>query len=443
MKRLVLLAGAALMLSSTAQAQDSEVKHNGEFRVRYYNDMTPSGVKDTPLNKSDVVGRLKLGVTMRKGESLQGHVTLLHNSMFGSDQGGNTALTNPTPYSTLALNNTVLVNQAYGWWKAAEGLTMKAGRFQVEIGQGEFFSADHWRAVPIAHEGFQVGYDTGFAMINGYLIADKELTSPGNPDSDPEQHNLIVSAELKNMPEVIKNANITVVQVNRSETAAAGSANAQHLGLTVGGEAAGFTYKGVYGMQMGIQSKTAATELKAAGSMFDVTVGYGLPATMGLKLWANYHSDSGDDAPADDKNSEYNPLYYDSHKYGGAMDMFNWGNLTYWNIGAAVVPAEDLEVGISVFGFTKTKETGTVNTGANHRQAVWNSSTSTTLGNKSDLGMEIDVYAAKKYGTAFQIDAHLGAFMPGAAFKDATVTATNAKKEATIMQVLLAGTMTF
>jgi hypothetical protein len=438
MKRLVLLAGATLMLSSTAQAQDSEVKHNGEFRVRYFNDMTPSGVKDKSENKSDVTGRFKLGSTLRKGETLQAHVTLIHNSQFGADNTG-TALVNSAPYSTAPgtnTNNVVLVNQAYGWWKAGEGFTLKAGRMNVEIGQGEFFSADQWRAVPIAHEGFQVGYDTGFAMINGYLIEDKQLTA-GNPESDPEQNNLILSADLKNMPEVIKTANLTLVQIMRSETTGAtatagGSASMQHLGLTVGGEAAGFTYKGVYGMQMGVQNKTAATELKAAGSMFDVTVGYAMPATMGLKLWANYHSDSGDDAAADDKNNEYSPLYYDSHKYAGAMDMFNWGNLTYWNVGAAVAPAEDLEVGLSLFGFTKTKETGTVNSGVNHRQ------TFTGLASKSDLGMELDVYAAKKYGTAFQIDAHLGAFMPGAAFKDATV-----KKEATIMQVLVAGTMTF
>ena len=438
MKRLVLLAGATLLMSAGAQAQDSEVKHNGEFRVRYYNDMTPSGVKDLPGNKSDVFGRLKLGSTLRKGENLQAHVTLIHNSQFGSDNTG-AALVNAAPYSTLAAQNAVLVNQAYGWWKAGEGFTLKAGRMNVEIGEGEFFSADAWRAVPIAHEGFHVGYDTSFAMVNAWLIQDKQLTA-GNPDSDPEQNNLIISGDLKNMPEVIKTANLTLVQVNRSEAGGVGSANMQHIGVTVGGEAAGFTYKGVYGMQMGIQSKTAATELKAAGSMFDITVGYGMPETMGLKLWANYHSDSGDDAGTDDKNNQYNPMYYASHKYGGAMDMFGWGNLTYWNIGAAVVPAEDLEVGLSLFGFTKTKENGAVNANANTRQGPAGAGfgAATVLANKSDLGMELDVYAAKKYGTAFQIDAHLGAFMPGAAFKDATT-----KKEATIMQLLIAGTMTF
>ncbi len=435
MKRLVLLAaGATLVMSSAAQAQDSEVKHNGEFRVRYYNDMTPSGVKDQPANKSDVAGRLKLGVTLRKGENVQAHVTMLHNSVFGADNAAG-GLIDPNQYANVNNNNGLLVNQAYGWWKAAEGVTLKAGRFNVEIGGGEFFSADQWKAVPITHEGFQVGYDTGFAAFNAYLIKDKELAAAAGMDSDPEQHNIILSGDLKNMPEVIKTANVTLVQISRSENAAAGSANAQHVGLTVGGDVAGFSYKAVYGMQMGVGSKTAAAEQKLDGNMFDVTLGYALPETMGLKLWANYHSDSGDDNAGDDKNSEYGPLYYDAHKYGGAMDMFGWGNLTYWNIGAAVAPADDLEVGLSLFGFSKSKENGLVNTAgtnSNHRQ------TFAGLANKSDLGMELDVYAAKKYGSSFQIDAHLGAFMPGAAFKDGAP-----KAEATIMQLMVAGTMMF
>lgn len=433
MKRLVLLAGATLVMSSAAQAQDAEIKHNGEFRVRYYNDMSPSGIKDAPGNKSDVASRFKLGLTMRKGENLQAHVTMLHAATFGADKN-TTTLVEPNGYNTVNNNNSLLVNQAYGWWKAGEGFTLKGGRFNVEIGGGEFFAADQWKQVPTTHEGFQVGFDTSFAMFNAYLIKDKELTATPPMDSDPEQHNIVLTGDLKNMPEAIKTANLTLVNIARSETTGTGSANMQHLGLTVGGDVAGFMYKGVFAMQMGVASKTAALEQKAKGQMFDVTLGYGLPETMGLKFWANYHMDSGDDNAADGDNNEYNALYYDSHKYGGAMDMFGWGNLTYWNIGAAVMPAEDLEAGLSLFGFTKSKENGAVNvtSNPNHRQ------TFTGLANKSDLGMELDVYAMKKYGPSFQIDAHLGAFMPGSAFKDAT-----AKKEATIMQLMLAGTMTF
>lgn len=440
MKRLVLLAGATLVMSSAAKAQDSEVKHNGEFRVRYYNDMVPSGQSSGPQNKSDIEGRLKLGLTMRKGENLQAHVTLLHGTIFGRDKAAQpTLIEGNSSYSTPTVDNTVLVNQAYGWWKAGEGFTLKAGRFNVELGNGEFFSADQWRLVPITHEGFQVGYDTGFAMFNAFLIKDKELTpkNPGSLDSDPEQHNIILSADLKNMPEAIKTANLTLVQISRSEVVGVGSANAQHAGITLGGDVAGFAYKGVYAMQMGVEAKTAALERKLAGSMFDLTVGYGMPETMGLKIFANYHSDSGDDPGTADKNEAYVPLYYDSHRYGGRMDMFGWGNLSYYDVGVAVVPAEDMEVGLTLFGFSKTKDNGAITFDANRRQ------TFATVANKSDLGMELDVYAMKKYGPAFQIDAHLGAFMPGSAMKDGQTTPAVPKMDATIMQLMVMGTMMF
>lgn len=439
MKRLVLLAGALVVSGAAHAADDTEVKHNGEFRVRYYNDMTPSGIKDNPGNKSDITGRMKLGFTLRKGEDLQAHVGLIHNSTFGSDKA-NDATLYTAGYSGATANNLVLVNQAYGWWKAGEGYSIKAGRFNIDMGGGEFFSLSDYGSIPITHEGFKVGVDTDFANIDLFMVKDKELVAVQPLDSDPEQHNWIVSVDMKNMPEVVKTANLLFVNTNRSENTgaagggAAGSANMQHVGLTVGGDVSGFMYKAIAAFQSGIASKAGTTEQKAAGSMFDVMLGYGLPDTMGLKFWGNYHMDSGDDSAADDKNETYNPLYYDGHKYAGLMDMVGWGNLTYWNIGASIAPADDLTVGLGVFGFTKSKENATTTpTSRSGGTAVTGA-----LASKAALGMEIDLWAQKKYGSNFAIDAHFGSFMPGEAYKDAA-----AKKEANIMQLMVMGTMNF
>jgi hypothetical protein len=46
------------------------------------------------------------------------------------------------------------------------------------------------------------------------------------------------------------------------------------------------------------------------------------------------------------------------------------------------------------------------------------------------------VYASKKYSNGFKADALIGAFMPGEAFK-------TSKRDATIMQAMLTGTMSF
>lgn len=445
MKRLVLLAGALAVTTAAHAADETDMKANGEFRVRYYNDMTPSGIKDVPENISDIEGRMKLGFTLKKGEKFSAHMTMLHGTMFGEEKalGGGAA-----DYSAHNRNNGLLVNQAYGWWKAGENYSLKAGRFNVELGGGEFFSADGWNLVPTTHEGFLGMFDTDFASIAAALVKVSEKgTAVGFPDSDPEAHNVIVSADIKNMPEAVKTANITLVQMSKSETSTpnSGSMNGQHIGVTLGGDMSNVFWKAVYAMQMGIQSKDTTpgseSEVKFDGSMLDVTVGYGMPETMGLKVWANYHMDSGDDttgATDDSKTNRYQPLFYDSHKYAGLMDIFGWGNLTYWNIGASMAAADDLEVGLGLYGFSKSKENdATINASgnANHNFATLRGGAAAA---KADLGMELDVWASQKYASNFSIDANLGMFMPGAAFKDATP-----KREATIMQLMLAGTMTF
>lgn len=437
MKRLVLLAGALAVTTAAHAADETDFKANGEYRVRYFNDMTPSGLKDQPNNKSDIEGRMKLDLTLRKGEKFQAHTTLFHGSKFGDVKALNGGATD---YSAHNANNGLIVNQAYGWWKAGESYSLKAGRFNVELGGGEFFSADSWNLIPTTHEGFLGTFDTDFASVAAALIKVSEGgAGVASADSDPEAHNIIVSADVKNMPEALKTANLTIVQMSKTETStpASGAMNAQHLGVTLGGDMSNVFWKAVAAFQMGVASKTATTETKLAGSMFDVTVGYGMPETMGMKVWANYHMDSGDDSATDDKIQNYQSLFYDSHKFAGRMDMFGWGNLTYWNVGASMAAADDMEVGLALYGFSKSKDTdATLNaSGGFDRFAAFRGG---AAAGKADLGMEFDVWATQKYASNFSIDANFGMFMPGAAFKDATP-----KREATIMQLMLAGTMMF
>ncbi len=436
MKRLVILAGV-LAVSTAAQAQDAEFKHSGEFRLRYYNDMTPSGNKDIPENTSDIEARMKLGLTMQKGQAAKAHVTLIHGTLLGTERGKNTpdGLTNPNAYAAFTKDNSLMVNEAYGWAAFSEKMFIKAGRFNIDFGGGEFISSDDHKLIPITHEGLALGYDLDFAKALVALVKDKELTAQAGMDSDPEQHRFMVGIDLKNLPEFLNTASLSFSNFNRSENAAP-SANLQVYGLTLGGEAAGLDYRAVLGMQSGIAAKTAAIEVKNDAMMMDFRVGFSMPETMGLKVWANYHSDSGDDDAADSKNSRYNGLYYNSHKFAGLMDIFGWGNLTYWAVGADIAPAEDMTVGLGLYGFSKTKEKdNTINGTNNDRFAGLRGG---MANDKADLGMELDVYAQKKYANGLIIDAMVGAFMPGAAFKDATP-----KREATIIQAMLTGTLTF
>jgi hypothetical protein len=199
-------------------------------------------------------------------------------------------------------------------------------------------------------------------------------------------------------------------------TAAAGTQNMQHIGATLGGDVVGFMYKVTAAFQFGTFNKTPALEQKQSANMFDLMVGYGLPETLGLKVSAGYHMDSGDDSTTDDKNNTYQGLFYDRHNYAGLMDVVNWGNLTYWNINASIMPMEDLEAGLGFYMFSRSKDTAVTNFG----RGIASTASVAGTSDKS-LGSEIDVFANKSYGPDLKIGARYSMFMPGDAMKNGTV----------------------
>jgi hypothetical protein len=414
MKRLALIVSAIAMTATAAHAQDAtEFKNGGEFRVRYENFFNKSG-KENSQAEQHTDSRLKWDTNIRKGEKLQAHVTLLHNARFGgtastSDYYGQTAYNTPD-------NNSLTVNRAWGWWRASDMVSFKVGRMGIDFADGAVFSENDWQAVPVAHEGLNIAIDTSFAMFNIYGIKTAELTSyPGN--SDPESNYYMATMDLKNMPSAIKMANVHLIDVMSDGTSApSGSTNYQHLGFTVGGDTAGFMYKATAAFQFGSYLKpSAGTEQKLSANMFDLMAGYAMPETMGLKLSAGYHMDSGDDSATDDKQNQYQTLYYDRHNFGGSMDVLQWGNLTYANLNASIMPMEDIEAGLGFYMFSKTKSGGSTTFG----RGIVSTATATTT--DTALGNEVDLFANKSYGPDLKIGARVSLFMPGDAMKNTTV----------------------
>ena len=420
MKRLALIVGAFAMTATVAHAQDAtEIKNGGEFRVRYENFFNKSAMDANTGAEQHTDARLKWDMNIRKGEKLQAHVSLLHNARLGgvsaaSDYPYGTSV-NQGVYNT-GDQNSLIVNRAWGWWRASDAVSFKVGRIGIEFADGAVFSENDWEAVPVAHEGLDVAFDTSFAMFNLYGIKTRENTAGYAGNSDPEANYYMLTADLKNMPSAIKMANIHIIDVmDDGSTATTGTANWQHVGLTVGGDVSGFMYKATGAFQFGTYNKTPALEQKLSANMFDLMVGYGMPETMGLKLSLGYHMDSGDDNGTDDKQNGYQALFYDRHNYAGLMDVVNWGNLSYWNINASIMPMEDLEAGLGFYMFSKSKSGGTTTFGRGI------ASTASTTTADSALGSEIDLFANKSYGPDLKIGARYSMFMPGDAMKNTTV----------------------
>ena len=433
MKLLALIVSAIAMTATAAHAQDAtEFKNGGEFRARYENFVNKTAA-DNGQAEQHTDARVKWDVNVRKGEKLQAHVTLLHNARFGGAPviSDDTTSGQQLKYAT-ADNNGLAVNRAWGWWRATDAVSFKVGRIGIDFADGSVFSENDWEAVPYAFEGLNAAFDTSFAMFNLYGVKLAELGANPGGNSDSEANLYMATMDLKNMPSAIKMANIHLIDSVRNSTATAGSANWQHIGATIGGDTAGIMYKVTGALQFGSFSKNdfvpapTTPEQTLSASMLDAMVGYGMPETMGLKASVGYHIDSGDDNNAgqyaqtgDDKQNNYQTLYYDKHNNAGLMDVVRWGNLTYLHVNASIMPMEDLEAGIGYYLFNKSKSGGTTNFGRGITNTL-NTAAPATTNSDTALGSEVDVFANKAYGPDLKIGARYSVFMASDALKNIT-----------------------
>ncbi len=425
MKRLALIV-SAIAMTATAYAQDAtEFKNSGEFRARYENYFNKSG-QDNGQGEAHVDARLKYNLNIRKGEKLQANLGVVHSTRLGATPGNGPIEPQPETqgnYNTPSFNGLV-VTRAWGWWRGTDAVSFKVGRFGIDIADGAVFSENDWEAVPFSHEGLNVAFDSSLAVFNLYAVKQAELGQKvGGGNSDMEQNYYMLTADLKNMPEVLKMANIHLIDVTRDSLGAGagnGAKNWQHIGLTLGGDVAGFIYKATGAFQFGSFDKPDATiERKLSASMVDLMAGYGLPETMGLKVSVGYHMDSGDDGTADTQKG-YQGLFYDRHNYAGLMDVVQWGNLSQINVNASIMPMEDLEAGAGFYLFSRSTNSGSIVTGDAYSTPNAVVPAAALQSGQSAIGNEIDVFANKAYGPDLKIGARYSMFMPGSALSGGT-----------------------
>jgi Alginate export len=346
-------------------------------------------------------------------------------------------------------DNLLLVNRAWGLWKANESLSFRIGRFGITVADGAVFAENDWQPVPTAHEGLEAVVDTDMAKLSVYFLKTNELLMAptgeiGDPSSDPERNLYMISGDLKNLPDAIKTANLHFVLANRDQTktttpaAVIGSQLLQHIGLTLGGDISGFIYKATGAYQSGFYSKSSTLDQKLNAYMVDALVGYANSEAANIRVTAGYHMDSGNKsdfvAATSDSYERYQTLYYERHDYAGLLDLLGWGNLSYWNAEASFYPAEDFEMGSRFFMFSQTEggDPEGLKFGPRHL-----SLTAGAPGDKS-LGTEVDAYGTKYYDGGYKVQARLSGFFPGAYFKNGTPS-----RDKPIVQAMFQGAFEF
>ncbi len=406
MKKL-LFAFASLALLTSANAQEgADVKWNAEARFRFTNVENAGGTESA--NNNQTVQRTKLGATMTKGEDLTATVTLINAATWGTLPTGNL-----TPGNT---DNDLMVYEAFVFWKAMDNFALKIGRGALDLADGTVVARNDWEQTPYTFEGVYGAYFTEWANIGLFGVKGAEEGDATNTTAGyaADINFYGVSLDFKNLPEWLKMANFHAMQSNATNLpSTTGNAMDKKLrmGVTVKGDTAGVDYRATYAMYTGETNFAGAGNANAAAaadheaSMMDAEVGYTLPDVMNLRISALYHTDSGQDGS--NKNTEYDPFFYDRHNNAGLMDIMTWGNLTYMKVGVALEPMEMTRVGADYYMFEATEGT--------------------------DLGTEIDVWAVRTLSNGVELNARLGMF-------DWEDTATNPETE---MQASLGATFRF
>jgi len=400
MKKL-LFAFASLALISSAHAADgADIKWNAEMRFRF------TGIQNAGFAESatdnETVQRTKIGATFTKGEDLTATVTLLNAATWGTEGNGLSTAGSLSPADT---DNSVLVSEAFVFWKAMDNFALKVGRGAMDLADGSVVSKNDWQQLPSTFEGVLGVYFTEWANVNVFGI--KGMNDTATSADDVNFYG--ASLDFKNLPEVLKMVNFHVLQSKATGMAGVGAKDSKtRYGLTAKGDVAGFDYRATYAMYTGkLEIGAASTDNKA--HMMDLEVGYSLPDVMNLRVAALYHADSGQDTSTD--NTRYDAFFYEKHANAGLMDILNWGNLTYMKLGVALEPMEMTKVGLDFYKFTKSEKTDTtVGTPAG---AAGTDDIITTSATEDDLGSEIDLWATKALSNGTELNARVGKFSGG------------------------------
>jgi len=380
---IVLLAG--LMMAASANAGEGM---NAEFRLRGQL-LQNAGAADVGTS-DQLEHRLVLGKQFKVNDKVSATATLVHNAAWGSNPNF-PALTDGAARTDLDDNNGLVVNEAYMTWQVSDQFSVKAGRGTYEMSNGKVISSNDWQQVRTAFDGVAGVYESDLFRLTGFGVrfvdTDTNATAAALPGTRDDQANSVgASFDFKSLPDFMKAVNIHAMQNNT--TTAFGKQRETRYGVTVAGDVAGFDYDVTYAAMTGDANATDSVE----ASMIDAEFGFSLPDFRNLRIFAGYHTDTGDDDPADDEENTYDGFYYDRHNNAGLMDLVTWGNLTYFKVGATLDVMENTSLLVQYHDFTATE------------------------GAVDDLGSEIDVRLTKSYDNGVTAAVRLGQFSVGDAF---------------------------
>ncbi len=147
-------------------------------------------------------------------------------------------------------------------------------------------------------------------------------------------------------------------------------------------------------------------QFKLEESMYHALLSYSRPDFFKSKIFFGYHTDS----------SKYDPWLYDRHKSAGLLDIFLWGNLTYYFLGLSGSAADWFDIRM-VFYDLRSTDKGFVRMG--YLGSLLNAKNeSHARAGPQSLGRELDIQIQKQISKEFEIHLLAGLFAPHIYSKD-------------------------
>lgn len=140
-------------------------------------------------------------------------------------------------------------------------------------------------------------------------------------------------------------------------------------------------------------------QFKPEENMYHIHLSYSYVELFDSKIFIGYHTDS----------SDYKFWLYDRHKNAGLLNMFLWGNLTYYFVGFSSSFAGLFDLQVSFYDFRKTGK-GSVQW-AYYGHFLRNKSQD-NISNKTMLGRELDIQLKKQISEELEIRLLAGVFVP-------------------------------
>ncbi|MCP4704898.1 MAG: alginate export family protein [candidate division Zixibacteria bacterium] len=327
MKKTLILTVLALMILCVGQAfGDPEIKTSGQIRLRCEFDNDPNNSFDTAaatVNTTFLRTRFNVDATIN--ENTSAYIQFQDSRKFGTLNSSGIGVDT---------DDKVYLHQAY--FKINElwenGIGLKAGRFEVNLGNQRVFGGVGWHNEGRTWDGMELICDGDGYAVSGYFLRPRD-------DFDTTES---TDFNIFGLNAKIKSLNLELLAFLEKDAArvdttigvdtftpthdALGRIN---LGLFFhrSHKQFDFALNAVY--QMGKRqiwevtaTDTGSVEEDIAAMMFTFEAGYTFDGKMKPRLAVGIDYSSGDDDATDDKFKAYNNLYYTGHKFRGYMDYF-------------------------------------------------------------------------------------------------------------------------